>query len=121
MKLLLALASTYLTELETHVEKLASININRAREESFIKQLFPAKESVVANRNNDDRIARFRSCYAASDLDNIRGTAYGLLAAVSDYTSHKHLLTNKQREWHFFQTVVQPAGLLSFASSLLAA
>jgi len=119
----LALASTYLTELETHVEKLASIKLNRSREEAFIKQLFPApaKESTVANRNNEERIARFRNCYAASDLDNIRGTAYGLLAAVSDYTSHKHLHTNKQRERHFFQTVVQPAGLLSFASSLLAA
>jgi phage/plasmid-like protein (TIGR03299 family) len=117
----LALASTYLTALKMRAEKLASIKVSRSREEAFIKQLFPAKESAVANRNNDERIARFRNCYAEPDLDNFRGTAYGLLAAVSDYTSHKSLHTDKQRERHFFQTVVQPAGLLSLSSSLLAA
>jgi hypothetical protein len=110
-----------LTALEAHVKKLASIKVSRSREEAFIKQLFPAKESAVANRNNDERIARFRNCYAESDLDNIRGTAYGLLAAVSDYTSHKYLHTHIQRERHFFQTVVQPAEMLTFAGSLLAA
>jgi len=117
----LVLANTYLIALEMQIEKLASIKVSRSRKEAFIKQLFPAKESAVANRNNDERIARFRNCYAAADLDNVRGTAYGLLAAVSDYTSHKSLHTNEQRERHFFQTVVQPADLLSHAASLLAA
>jgi len=117
----LALADSYMASLEAKVERLASIKVSRSRTEAFIKQLFPAKESAVANRNNDERIARFRNCYAEPDLDNVRGTAYGLLAAVSDYTSHKHLPTYKQRERHFFQTVVQPAEMLTLAGSLLVA
>jgi len=116
----LALANTYMTSLEEKVEQLASIKLQPSQEESFIRQLFPTKESVVANRHNDERIARFRSCYAESDLDNVRGTAYGLLAAMADYTSHKPLRTFKQRERHFLQTVAQPADMLTLAASLFA-
>ena len=116
----LALASTYLTALEAKVEKLAAIKLDRTQEATLIKRLFPEKVSAVAQRNNEARIARFQSCYAAADLDNVRGTAYGFLAAVSDYTSHKYLHTDKQRERHFMQTVAQPAEMLTFAASLLA-
>jgi len=116
----LALAQTYMTSLESRIEQLASVKLSSSQEESFIRQLFPAKDSVVAQRHNEERVARFRRCYAESDLDNVRGTAYGFLAAVADYTSHKSLRTVKQRERHFLQTVVQPADLLSLAASLVA-
>lgn len=116
----LALADIYMTTLEAHVEQLVSIKLKPSQEESFIRRLFPAKESAVAKRHNEERIARFRSCYAEVDLDNVRGTAYGFLAAVSDYTSHKYLHTAKQREKHFLQTVAQPSVMLTLAASFFA-
>jgi phage/plasmid-like protein (TIGR03299 family) len=47
----LELANTYLTALESHVKKLASIKVSRSREEAFIKQLFPAKERGDESRS----------------------------------------------------------------------
>lgn len=117
----LTLARTYMAQLEARSEKLATMALSISDEEAYIKRLFPEKKSETANRNNEERIARFRNCYAVPDLDNVRGTAYGFLMAVSDYTSHKTMETQKQRESHFLRTVVQPAGLLELASSFFAA
>jgi len=69
-----------------------------------------------------ERISLFDSCYNAFDLDNVRGTAYGFLMAVSDYTSHTQVRVGhevKQRERHFMQTVMQPAPLLTTAYEIL--
>jgi phage/plasmid-like protein (TIGR03299 family) len=118
---ILTLAQTYMEELEARSEKLATIKLSASDVENYIDRLFPDKETDIAKRNNEERIARFRNCYAVADLDNVRGTAYGFLMAVSDYTSHKSVLTQRQRECHFRRTVLEPAPMLELASSFFAA
>jgi phage/plasmid-like protein (TIGR03299 family) len=117
----LILAQKYMTELTDRSEKLATIKLSASDVEHYIDRLFPDKETDIAKRNNEERIARFRNCYAVADLDNVRGTAYGFLMAVSDYTSHKPVLTQRQRESHFRRTVLEPAPMLELASSFFAA
>jgi phage/plasmid-like protein (TIGR03299 family) len=117
----LSLAKSYMSELEARAEELVSIALSASDEEEYIRRLFPERETDIANKNNEERRLRFRSCYAVNDLDNVRGTAYGFLMAVSDFTSHKPVLTQRQRECHFVRTVVQPSDLLATASSFFAA
>jgi phage/plasmid-like protein (TIGR03299 family) len=119
----LCLADRYIESLKGEAERLAAIKISQTELRDYIALLFPAKDGKVGNANQLVRIARFKECYEAPDLDNVRGTAYGFLMAVSDYTSHVDFRTKneqQQRENHFVKTVVQQSALLSNATALFA-
>jgi phage/plasmid-like protein (TIGR03299 family) len=120
----LHLANRYMSALDVESERLAAIKISQTELQDYIATLFPAKVGKVANANQLVRIARFKECYDASDLDNVRGTAYGFLMAVSDYASHVDFKTKneqQQRENHFMRTVLYPSNLLLDAVALFAA
>jgi phage/plasmid-like protein (TIGR03299 family) len=120
----LLLANRYMGALGVEAERLAAIKISQTELQEYVTKLFPAKEGKAANANQLLRIERFRECYESFDLDNVRGTAYGFLMAVSDYTSHIKFKTKneqQQRESHFVRTVMQSSDLISNAVALFAA
>jgi phage/plasmid-like protein (TIGR03299 family) len=120
----LVLSKQYMETLKENAEVLAAKRLTPDTVRSLTDVLFPALQGTVANEHNQERIARFQQCYEAPDLDNVRGTAYGFLMAVSDYTSHVNfgegVKAQRKRERHFLQTVLQPASLLAVTNQLFA-
>lgn len=92
-------ADRYFTELSTEIENLATIRMNDAQIEDAVRTLFPIDDNETSTRKiNNMEESRAELLYRyknADDLNNIRGTAYGFISAVSDYASHAtpHRLT----------------------------
>lgn len=85
-------ADHYFTDLKGQIEDLATIKMSDAQVENTIKLLFPIDEDETSARkignaedNRAELLYRYRN---ADDLNNIRGTAYGFISAVSDFASH---------------------------------
>ena len=113
----LQLAGKYMTALDAEADRLATENISQTEIRDFIERLFPIRENggKIAIDNAKKRIERFHSCYEADDVANFRGTKWGLILAMSDYTSHVPLRDNRHRERHLAKTVLTGAGLLDKA------
>jgi len=119
----LALASEYMKRLETTAEKLVAMKMSQSELSVSVNRLFPMKGTAISDKHTQENIDRFMQCYNESDLDNVRGTAYGFLMAISDYTTHVPFRTNnitKARERHFMKTVMQPDPLLATAFDMFA-
>ena len=78
---------TYMADFAQKAELLATnhINVDRA-----INILFPiSKDATEFQANRVEEIRNlFRSIYSNEDNQNFKGTAWGLLNAVTDYTTH---------------------------------
>lgn len=85
-------AAKYFDNLSTEIEELAKIKMDNNQVEKVVKALFPIKddeESLRKIANAEESRAELLYRYKnADDLNNIRGTAYGFIAAVSDFASH---------------------------------
>jgi len=114
----LGFAKSYMTRLGEVAEELVAQKLSETAFRSCLEKLFPKKGIDTPGKRTQDNIDRFMQCYTESDLDNVRGTAYGFLMAVADFTSHAPLRATdleKARERHFLKTVVQPSWLLTTA------
>lgn len=88
----LAGAAMYFDDLSSEIESLARIKMDNSQVEKAVNYLFPIKDDEdsarkIANAEDSraDLLYRYKN---ADDLNNIRGTAYGFIAAVSDFASH---------------------------------
>ena len=90
-KYTLGLANEYMEALEEESERLAQISITNDVIDSIFDKLFPITNNSTARRVNNINIIRdnFNYCYNATDLARFKGTAYGVIQAVSDMVSHK--------------------------------
>jgi len=102
-RLTLQHAGTYMNELNRKADSLAVSKITEMEIHGFIKKMFPAEDTERKNNRVKREIERFRSCYIEDDVENFKGTKWGLLLAVSDYVTHKPIRTVRQRERHFSQ------------------
>lgn len=104
-------AELYFDGLKTEIEDLATIKMNDSQVEKVIHALFPIKDNEESARkiaNAEDSRAELLYRYKnADDLNNIRGTAYGFLAAVSDFASHStpHRMTSSYYENNLMKLV----------------
>ena len=85
-------AAMYFEDLTDEIEYLSTIKMDNRQVELVTQWLFPiaddeksARKIANAEENRADLLYRYKN---ADDLNNIRGTAYGFLAAVSDFASH---------------------------------
>ena len=115
----LQLVGRYMKTLAVQAERLATEKISQTEIHRFVETLFPIKGGKTAETNAKNRIERFHACYHADDVENFRGTKWGLLLAMSDYTSHILLRNDKQRERHFAKTVLAGAELLDKAFTMV--
>ena len=90
-KYTLGLANEYMAALEEESERLAQMSITNDVIDSIFDKLFPITNKSTARRVNNINIIRdnFNYCYNAADLARFKGTAYGVIQAVSDMVSHK--------------------------------
>jgi phage/plasmid-like protein (TIGR03299 family) len=116
----MGLAGTYMDALAKRSEQLAATKMSRLDFERYIEALFPLSGNEVSDRRMEEKIERFRECYAAPDVANFTGSAYGFLLATADFASHRPVKNDRQREAKFVNAVTRPADLLTLASSLVA-
>lgn len=74
------------------MERLVTIDISDGDVEEFLAKLLPVKASSTPSMPNSvlNRRSVIRDMYLHTpDLDNVRGTAYGLLQATADFADHR--------------------------------
>lgn len=95
------LAAQYMETLEEQAERLAMEKLSADQIHDFVKKMFSTEDgSKIKMKNTMEKIERFQSCYTVDDVENFKGTKWGLMLAMSDYTTHVSLKDDKQRERH---------------------
>lgn len=78
--------------LKQKMERLASRQLSRESVEHILDRLFPKPKDEKANQTrHDNTVAEVLSLYEANDRNafpSVKGTAYNLLNAVTEYTDH---------------------------------
>lgn len=85
----LELSERYLTEVQEDYVRLARIKFTAQQVNSFWEQLYPiAKDANATTKQNAERKReQLVNAYNANDLGNFRGTAFGVVNAVSNTVS----------------------------------
>lgn len=82
----LGLAVTYMDSMDEIAEELASKKIN---EEAFFRKLFEKNPTGICEKNKELAIERMHLIYTMKDdLQNFRGSAWGMYNAVADFVSN---------------------------------
>ncbi len=88
----LGLAADHFQDHTETMEELAGYKVDRRFTEAYLKTLFPDPKSGGSNKRatkTRDRISDlFQGGQAGAEQDATRGTAYGLLNAVSEFVDH---------------------------------
>jgi phage/plasmid-like protein (TIGR03299 family) len=88
----LKLSVSYHAAFVSEAENLAIQKISKTEFKVFIETLFPNKKDASKReiKNIEDQREKFRSIYEETpDLDNFRGTKWGVYQAVADFEGHK--------------------------------
>ena len=104
-KLVFARVDDYMDDLNWRADSLASAKLGQNDIRRFIEKMFPAEDTIRKNNRVKREIERFRDCYFMNDLENFKGTKWGLLLAASDYVTHKPVRTKREREGHFLRMI----------------
>ena len=82
----LGLAVTYMDSMDEMAEKLATKKIN---EEKFFRKLFEKNPTNLCEKNKEQAIERMHIIFnEKDDLQNFRGSAWGMYNAVADFVSN---------------------------------
>lgn len=82
----LGLAVTYMDSMDKTAEELAMKKIN---EELFFRKLFEKNPTNLCEKNKEQAIERMHLIYTQKDdLQNFRGSAWGMYNAVADFVSN---------------------------------
>lgn len=86
----LKLSEEYLTEVNAEYVRLARIRLTAEKVQNIWNTLFPIEKDASEReiRNAEQQRQIVRDCYNADDLGNFRGTAFGVVNAISDMVSH---------------------------------
>lgn len=89
----LQLSKNYMTAFAAEAERLASIKISDEEFEKIVNELLPLKPEGQKGRVSNERVGELQTrlrtmYYEVDDLQNIKGTAWGVLNAVSDLATH---------------------------------
>lgn len=93
-------ASNYMSALSAEIEELAMIKVSPQKFNYLANELFPIKDNSTTKKQEEQMLLRdsLRDAYLADDLGNLKGTAWGVLNAVSDLTMHRELRKGSTEE-----------------------
>ena len=79
--------------LSAEIEELAMIKVSPQKFNYLANELFPIKDNSTTKKQEEQMLLRdnLKQAYMSDDLGNLKGTAWGVLNAVSDLTMHKKL------------------------------
>ena len=114
--------SEYLDQFKLEAEKLATTKISKGQLDAVIQTTFPILPEANAKSITkiEEKREKFLLAYNAEDNQNFKGTAWGLVNAYSDFTTHKELRkeTETAMENHFIKTTLKGEGLTPFIQNL---
>lgn len=114
--------SEYLNQFKLEAEKLAATKFTKGQMDTIIQQAFPysAEATTISIARTEEKREKFLTAYNSEDNQNFIGTAWGLVNAYSDYTTHKELkkVTPSAMENHFIKTTLKGEGIGSFINIL---
>ena len=86
----LGLAEHYMEELASTADDLANTSLTTLQVEEFINELFPVEEDASDRIKQNAQILKdnFMVCYLAPDIQKFRNTAWGVVNAASDFSTH---------------------------------
>ncbi|MEI6296260.1 MAG: DUF932 domain-containing protein [bacterium] len=90
-KYTLELANTYMYELNKQAEIMSKVKISGLKLEQILKSLFPYDEILDSNRKKENMKAlrsNFMKAYGMVDIVNFKGTAWGVVNAMTDMVAH---------------------------------
>ena len=102
----LGLANEYMSSLNEQAEKFTEVKVDEATVEAMLKNLFPVgeKASDTVKRNAQANKDAFIMCYAAPDIAQYYGTAWGVINAAADMVAHaqphKNTATYDENRWN---------------------
>lgn len=93
-------ANNYMESLKSEIEELAMIKVSPQKFNYLANELFPIKDNSTTKKQEEQMLLRdrLRDAYLADDLGNLKGTAWGVLNAVSDLTMHRALRKGSTEE-----------------------
>ena len=87
----LRLSENYLTEVNEDYVRLARIRLTAEKVEKMWENLFPINREEMSDREIGNALKQreaLRKAYNADDLNNFRGTGFGVVNAVADMVDH---------------------------------
>lgn len=109
-KYTLGLISEYTEALKTEAERLAELSVSDAMLEQMLSNIYPIKESDSDIKKKRAEIFKSNifKCLDAPDVKRYKGTAYGVVMAITDYADHSEpmRLTAGYKEARWGQIIV---------------
>lgn len=86
----LELADRYMLGLNRYAEKMADVRVDMDMLNAVLKRVFDVKEEATdREKNNKQKLMdNYMICYAAPDIAQFTGTAWGALNAMTDMVAH---------------------------------
>jgi len=112
---LLTDVATYMNGFTNTAEELALLKITEADRYKICDAFFESAKAIT-DRQKDTvalKIAQFNNCYNAEDNANFKGTAWGLMNALTDYETHKERKQTEASIDSAFMSVTFDTSLLS--------
>ena len=118
----LQLSEQYFTEVNADYVRLARIRLTAEKVNKLWENLFPIDKDMSERAVNNMYHQRelVRNAYNADDLNNFRGTGFGVVNAVSDMVTHEEPLRITDSYWgNLFDKVTNGHPLLDRAYALV--
>lgn len=102
--------SHYITTFSNYAEELSCKKVSNVQISRFLDDMFPIKETM--NQSMIDKIeeekCKFIKAYEHNDNQNFKGTAWGMINALTDYITHKEFKRKIEfaEEKRFIETIV---------------
>jgi phage/plasmid-like protein (TIGR03299 family) len=84
----------YIDSYTRHAEEMAQIKISDSYVENLVRDIANVKLGEKVTEQKERRMQTFYDAYNADDNQNFRGTAWGVMNAYTDYTTHLPALRN---------------------------
>lgn len=110
----LGFANEYYANLQQAAEELYKIKFSRAQFEGLLDKLYPMTDEYSARKKNTYEYNRetLTRAYMMDDLNDVRGTAWGVVNAISDYATHVPSRGKDLSQEGVMYTVINGIGLL---------
>ena len=86
----LGMANTYMEALDVEANRLAEFKITDVELEQMLDELFPIDNNTTSRRKNNIETIKnaIFNCYQMPDISQYKGTAWGIVNAVTDFVDH---------------------------------
>ena len=117
----LGFANEYYAELQKAAEEMYKIKFSKKEFDELLDKLYPLTDECSARKRNTLEYNRetLVQAYNADDLNDVRGTAWGVINAVSDYTTHVPSRGKELNQETVMYSVINGIGLLQMIYDMM--